>query len=96
MAIHDAEKSLAMVSVYLPPHAGLLTLSYNTLLSCTFHENQSLRVIDAKSISAVVAMVPHQPFPEDSNPAEHFFLVEKPGLDISFLGGVNECAPEEE
>jgi hypothetical protein len=41
-------------------------------------------------------MVPHQPFPEDSNPAEHFFLVEKPGLDISFLGGVNECAPEEE
>jgi hypothetical protein len=96
MDIHDAEKSLAMVSVYSPPSARLLTLSYNTLWSCTYHGDHSLRVIDAKSISAVVAMVPHRPFPEDSNPAECFFVVEKPGLDISFLGGVTESAPEEE
>jgi hypothetical protein len=85
-----------MVSVYSLPHAGLLTLSYNTLWSCTYHGNHSLRVIDAKSISAVVAMVPHQSFPDDSNPAERFFVVEKPGLDISFLGGVTESAPDSE
>ena len=94
MAIHDAETSLAIISVYSPPHAGLLTLSYNTLWSCTYHGNHLLRVIDAKSISAVVVMVPHRPFPEDSS--ERFFVVEKPGLDISFLGGVTESAPEEE
>jgi hypothetical protein len=55
-----------------------------------------LRVIDANSIMAVVAMVPHQPFPEDSSPVERFFVVEKPGLDVSSLGGVTESAPEEE
>jgi hypothetical protein len=96
MIIGGIEKSFAMVSMYSPPHAGLLALSYNTLWSCTYHGNNSLRVIDAKSIAAVVAMVPHQPFPEDSNPVEHFFVVEKPGLDVSSLGGVTESAPEEE
>jgi hypothetical protein len=38
-----------------------------------------VKVIDAKSITAVVAMVPHQPFPGE----ERFFLVEKPGLDTT-------------
>ena len=96
MIIGGAEKSLAMVSMYSPPHAELLTLSYNTVWSCTYQGNRSLRVIDANSITAVVAMVPHQPFPEDSNPVERFFVVEKPGLDVSSLGGVIESAPEEE
>jgi hypothetical protein len=96
MVIDDTEKSLAMVSMYSPPHAGLLTLSFDTLWSCIYQGNSSLRVIDAKSITAVIAMVPHQPFPEDSSPVEHFFVVEKPGLDVSSLGGVTESAPEEE
>jgi hypothetical protein len=96
MIIGDTEKTLAMVSMYSPPHDLLLTLSYNTLWSCTYQGNRSLRVIDAKLIAAVVAMVPHQPFPEDSSSVERFFVVEKPGLDVSSLGGVTESAPEEE
>jgi hypothetical protein len=43
---------------------------------------------------AVVAMVPHQPFPGDS--VERFFVVEKPGLDIASLGGSTESVPDEE
>ena len=96
MIIDDTEKTLAMVSIYSPPHALLLTLSYNTLWSCTYRGNHSLRVIDVKSIAAVVAMVPHQPFSENSSPDERFFVVEKPGLDVSSLGGDTETAPEEE
>ena len=45
-----------------------------------------MKVIGVKSISAVVAMVPHQPFPGE----ERFFLVEKPGLDTTTIGGINE------
>ena len=96
MIVGDTEKSLAMVSMYSPPHDGLLTLSFNTLWSCTYQGNDSLKVIDANSIAAVIAMVPHQPFPEDSGPVERFFVVEKPGLDVSSLGGVTESTPEEE
>jgi hypothetical protein len=96
MIIGGAEKSLAMVSMYSPPHAELLALSYNTLWSCSYQGNYSLGVIDARSIAAVIAMVPHQPFPQDSNPVERFFVVEKPGLDVSSLGGVTESALEEE
>ena len=96
MIVGDTEKSLTMVSMYSPPHDGLLTLSFNTLRSCTYQGNDSLKVIDANSIAAVIAMVPHQPIPEDSGPVERFFVVEKPGLDVSPLEGVTESAPEEE
>jgi hypothetical protein len=73
-----------MVSFYSLPHQELLELSYNTLLSCT-HE-KDLKVIDVRSIHAVVAMVPHQPFPGEPR----YYVVEKPGLDITSLGGSTE------
>ena len=50
-------------------------------------------VIDVKSIEAVVAMVPHQPFADSPG---RFFLVEKPGLDIAFLSGHVENVLNEE
>jgi hypothetical protein len=40
-----------------------------------------------KHISAVVAMVPHQPFPGG---VECFFLVQKSGLDARTIGGIDE------
>jgi hypothetical protein len=83
-----------MVSIYSPPHVGLLALSYHTLWSCTYQGDASLRVIDVKSISVVVAMVPHQPFTEDPVPCH--FIVEKPGLDVASLGGSTENVPDKE
>jgi hypothetical protein len=50
-------------------------------------------VIDIKSIEAVVAMVPHQPFPDSSG---RYFLVEKPGLGVAFFSGYVEEVPDEE
>lgn len=76
--------TLACVSCYSPPHEGLLQASRGTLWSCT--RSEVAKVIDIKSISAVVAMVPHQPFPGE----DRFFLVEKPGLDTSTIGGIDE------
>ena len=80
-----------MISFYSLPHQELLELSYNTLISCT-HDEKDLKVIDVQSIRAVVALVPHQPFPGE----QRYFVVEKPGLDIASLGGITEVAPQEE
>jgi hypothetical protein len=51
-------------------------------------------VVDIKSIMSVIAMVPHLPFPGDSS--DRYFAVEKPGLDVAWLGGVVEVVAEEE
>jgi hypothetical protein len=76
--------TLACVSCYSQPHQDLLEASQGTLFSCT--RQGTVKVINVKSISAVVAMVPHQPFPGE----ERFFLVEKPGLDTTTIGGKDE------
>jgi hypothetical protein len=69
-------------------------MSYNTLMSCTYRGDESLIVVDAKAIIAVVAMVPHSPFPEDTT--DRYFVVEKPGLDVAYLGGNVENVPDED
>ena len=75
--------TLSFISCYSQPHEGLLQASRSTLWSCT---RGVTKVIDVKSISAIIAMVPHQPFPG----VEHLFLVEKPGLDSTTIRGIDE------
>jgi hypothetical protein len=87
LSINEKSLALALVSLYSSPHQDLLRLSRRTLWSYTFGGDALLKVVDVKTISAVVAMVPHTPFLGDR---ERFFLVEKPGLDIAVLGGVDE------
>ncbi len=76
--------ALACVLCYSWPHKGLLQASRATLWSCTCHG--PTKVINIKSILAVIAMVPHQPFPRD----KRLFLVEKPGLDMTTIEGKDE------
>lgn len=78
------ELTLACVSCYSHPHEGLLQASQGTLWSCT--HLGAVKVVDVKSITAVIAMVPHEPFPGE----KCFFLVEKPGLDVATIGGKDE------
>ncbi|KAJ8588647.1 hypothetical protein M405DRAFT_792718 [Rhizopogon salebrosus TDB-379] len=82
--------TVALVSVYSLPHDGLLTLSHNTLWSCTYHGNDALCVIDVKSIQSVVLMAPHCLKLPSGVEEDRFFVVEKPGLDIARVGVVNE------
>ena len=83
LTLGSRDLTLACISCYSQPHEGLLKASRGTLWSCARGVTE---VIDAKSISAVVAMVPHQPFPGE----ERLFLVEKPGLDTTTIGGIDE------
>lgn len=87
------KKALTLVSMYSPPHQALLKASYATLWSCTYQGDAALKIIDVHSITGVVAMVPHNPFPEDS--VGRFFVVEKPGLDIAHMGGNDEEVTDE-
>ena len=86
--------TLALVSLYSPPDTTLLTASYDTLWSCQYHGSDALGVVNVKQIVSVVAMVPLPRKVEDGDSEEDdeesYFVVEKPGLEVFFLGDVEE------
>ncbi|KAF9470601.1 hypothetical protein BDN70DRAFT_939565 [Pholiota conissans] len=90
--IHGQEKVLAVVSKYSEPDSDLLAVSHGTFLSCQYSGDGALVVIDVSCIESVVAMVPHNHTRPHSIPDTnlHFFLVERPGLDIWRLGGFQD------
>jgi hypothetical protein len=77
--------TLAMISVYSEPNPDLLTVSHGTFASCQYFGDNALIVVDVLCLESVVAMVPHNP-PHSKDSELHFFLVERPGLDIANLG----------
>ena len=52
-----------------------------------------LRFINIKKIQAVVAMVPHKPVIGGQQMGESFFLVEKPGLNVAMMSGIQKDMP---
>ena len=72
--------TLAMISLYSPPHPTLLAQSEGTLLSCTYLA--TFLVINAVDIRQVIAMVPHT-----VNGQQRYFMFEQPGQDMTNLGG---------
>ena len=69
------------------PDLDLLKESSQALYVCSYLSQENLKVIEAKTITSVVAMVPMTPHQGDRIPL--FFLLEKPGLDTIGLGGVD-------
>lgn len=80
--------TLAVISLYSEPNPDLLTVSHGTFASCQYFGDDALVVVDVSCIESVVAMVPHNP-PHSKDSELHFFLVERPGLDIAKLGTRN-------
>jgi hypothetical protein len=83
ITVGTRDLTLACVSCYSQLHEGPLQASQGTLWSCT---QGVTKVIDVKSISAIVVMVPHHSLPGE----ERLFFVEKPGLDSTTIGGIDE------
>ena len=81
------ERAYALVSVWSEPDPHLLQESINTVYSCVYTGQADLRVIDVKAIKSVVAMVPMTP--RNGDDSSRFFLLEKPGLEITHLGDVD-------
>ncbi len=82
-----------LVSVWSGPDTDLLEESSNTVYLCVYRGQVDLRVIDAKAITSVVAMVPMTP--REGDRSAWFFLLEKPGLEITALGDVNTDITDE-
>ena len=92
------DKGYAMVSIYSPPDAYLLKESYGAVYSCWYRGDADLRVIEAKNILSVVAMVPHPASQAHilPNMENRVFVMEKLGLDVMSLTGIQEQDGEEE
>ena len=90
--VNERDTSLALISLYSLPNQQLLDLSYNSLVVCTYQASHALVVVEVQSILSVVAMVPftHANIGEDL-----YYAVEKLGLEVASLGGVQEEAGDE-
>ncbi|KAI0684207.1 hypothetical protein BC835DRAFT_1293604 [Cytidiella melzeri] len=91
----EDEQAFAMVDIYSPPDRNLLTESSNTLWSCTRQAGDlGLCVVPITHIKSVVALVPHPPMDNLAlgDFSNQVFVVEKMGLDVTQLAGVEENA----
>ena len=61
--------------------------------SCIYMGQTDLQVIEVKTIKSVVAMVSMMPC--DGDRSSRFFLLEKPGLEITRLGDVDTVVHDE-
>ncbi|KAI0732456.1 hypothetical protein BC629DRAFT_1302176 [Irpex lacteus] len=94
-------KAFAMVDLYSRPDEALLRESSNTLWSCHKQAgNAGLCVVELAEVFSVVAMVPHPPLldPTLGNFTGRVFVVEKIGLDVMTMVGIEEedIEPDEE
>jgi len=76
-----------MIALYGDPDRDLLRNSSGTVWSCRHLGDSGVMVVDAKEISAVVAMVPHPTHTLGEDWRGWMFVVEKPGLDVAEMGG---------
>ncbi|KAG1841459.1 hypothetical protein C8R48DRAFT_620208, partial [Suillus tomentosus] len=76
--------NVAVLELFSPPDEELLELSSGTVVSCI--QLDEIIVTDVKNIASVVAMIPHKPTLPSGVTEDRFFMLEKPGLDISTLG----------
>ncbi|KAG1794298.1 uncharacterized protein BJ212DRAFT_1292067 [Suillus subaureus] len=79
-------KNVAIVSLYSPPDAALLELSFGTVWSCKHQGDRGLHVVEIEQIQAVVAVIPHRPTLPSGVTEDRFFVVERTGLDVSMTG----------
>ena len=102
-ASDDLERTVAMVSMFLPPDQALIKVSSGTLYVARYSGNEAHSVIDAKSITSVVAMPPLPLKQEELNMPgmddkyENLFYVgELIGQDIMHYAGVDEHMEDDE
>ena len=87
-------EDVTLVRLYSLPDQSLSKLSSHTLVSSTFLDE--FIVAQIKSIKSVVGMIRHRLTRPSGAVEDRFFLMEKPGLDISQLGIPYSIYQEEE
>ena len=77
-------EDIAVICTYSLPDDSLLKSSSHTLVSSRFSDE--LVIVQIKSIKSVVRIIPHHLKHPSGIIEDRFFVMEKPGLDISKLG----------
>jgi len=75
---------VALIQLFSAPDHALLTISHHTVSSCL--ALQDIRAVSIRDILSVVRMIPHTPRLPSGVTEARFFVLEKPGLDVSQLG----------
>jgi hypothetical protein len=90
--------NFAMVLPFSPPDPTIYTASAKSVYCCTaaLDSERDLRVVEAKHIMAVVAIVPmpNRYISPSRRPA--WFIIERPGLDVLSLRGDVEVDEDDE
>jgi hypothetical protein len=87
--INGQIETLALISCYDAPDTQLAEASSGALLACRYQGDNALKVIPVKLIASCIAMVP---FKDKNN---MFFICEKMGLEVAFLGGAGDHVAED-
>ena len=83
--INQELQHLALVSLLSCPDEDLFSESFHTVWSVTELGDEGLRVVNAKSILTVVAIIPHDHHVEEGGGDKRFFIWEKIGNDVGLL-----------
>lgn len=101
LTINGVPVPLAVASFYGPPHQGLYHTSSKTYITVQHFRDVDVRVIDIKAINSVVMMAPDPMYKlqflegtEDGTEKDRWFMMEKPGLKVSSMIGMEELEME--
>ncbi|KIK74368.1 hypothetical protein PAXRUDRAFT_19951 [Paxillus rubicundulus Ve08.2h10] len=72
---------IVIIHLFSVPDPQLLAMSEQTVASCLLLDE--IQVIDIKAIISVVGMIPHILCLPSGVTEDHFFLLERPGLDLT-------------
>lgn len=75
--------NVAIIKVYSAPDKDLLILLSQTVAACAL--TNQLAIVDVKSITSVVAMIPRRMVLPNGEKVECFCQLSQPGLDASVL-----------
>jgi hypothetical protein len=90
-------KPVAVVSLYGPPHPGLLAASSNTYWTARHLRDAGVKVVDTASIRSAVMMAPDERYKtrfQDGSEVDRWFLMDKPGLKLAECAGLEELLSE--
>jgi hypothetical protein len=91
LKINNREETVALISVFGNPDPRLLQESSGALIVCEYRGYNFFEIVPVKTISTCIAMIPFKN-PEDNL----FFVCNKMGLDVAFLGGAQELEKEDD
>lgn len=101
LRVQGKDIPVAVGSFFSPPNTNLLVDSSKTYWSAQHLRDGDVRVFDVKNIHSCVMMGPdkqyplHYPHGNDGSEVDRWFLMEKPGLKLANMLGLDEEVTDE-